>query len=67
MWFDNIMRWFFFNIDKVVYNFIGYLYDILITGFCKEFSIIMRIRIDSGNRQAMQIKALLSAQSIDYG
>ena len=31
MWFDNIMRWFFFNIDKVVYNFISYLYDILIT------------------------------------
>lgn len=31
MWFQTLMRQFFFNIDKIVYNFISTLYDLLIS------------------------------------
>lgn len=31
MWFQTLMRQFFFNIDKIVFNFISIIYDFLIT------------------------------------
>lgn len=31
MWFQTLMRTFFFNIDKIVFNFISMIYDFLIT------------------------------------
>ena len=31
MWFTTLIREFFFSIDKVIYNFISTLYDLLIT------------------------------------
>ena len=31
MWFTTLMRQFFFNIDKIVFNFISLIYDLLIT------------------------------------
>ena len=31
MWFQTLMRQFFFNIDRIVFNFISTIYDFLIT------------------------------------
>ena len=31
MWFQTLMRQFFFNIDKIVFNFISIIYDFLIS------------------------------------